>query len=141
MRRPHVSRAEIGENKLLNLVWLSLLLTGVYFGIMYIPAYTERWNVKSLLQDVANNSWRNFDEDKTRQGLIARVKEEYGKDGKNLFVLDTENVVVDNNETTKRLTVGITWTRIIPYPFLTGKQVQKVFTQKYSVDTRPVKYD
>ncbi|HEY3447069.1 MAG TPA: hypothetical protein VGK67_11925 [Myxococcales bacterium] len=140
MRRPHVSRAELGETKLLNFVWLSIALTGVYFGVMYIPPYSEQWNVKSLLQDVGNSNWRNYDEEKVRAAIAARIKEEYGKDGKGLFVLEPENIFIDNNDVTKKLTVRITWTRIIPYPFIKGKQVQKTFTQQYMVDTNPVKY-
>ena len=139
MRRPHVSRAELGEGNLLNLAWLSLLLVAVYFGIMFIPVYSEQFTVKSMLQDVGNSNWRNYDEDKVRQALIARCKE-YNKPDKEYFLLDPENVVVENNETTKKLTLRITWTRVVPYPFL-QRQTRRVFTQQYQVDTNPVKYD
>ena len=138
MRCPPRSRAEYGGTKLLNLFWLALLLTAVYFGVMYVPVWTEQWDVKSMLQDVGNSNWRHLDEDVVRQAIAKRCQE-FNKDGKDYFQLDTENIVVDNDETAKQLTLRISWTRVIPYPFL-QKQTQKIFTQQYQVDTNPVSW-
>jgi hypothetical protein len=138
MRRPHRSRADAGQSKLVNLLWVAVFAAAVYFGIMYIPVYTQKWEVKSMLQEVANQNWRNYDLEKVQHALAERCKA-FNTGGNEYFLLDTENIVVDNNETTKLLTVKITWTRIIPYPLL-NKQTSRVFSAQYTVDTNSVKY-
>jgi len=139
MRRLFVSRAEQGEGKLPTVGLLAAVVAAVYFGIMYVPVYAEKWDVKSNIQRAANETWKFHDRERTYQRIVESLKA-YNVDGKEpLFLLDTENLVVDDDETTKRLTIRVTWTRIIPYPFL-KKRTQKVFTQEYSMGTEDVKW-
>lgn len=139
MRRSYFSRSELGEGKLLNLVWLSLAAAIVYFGVMWVPVLYEKWNVKSSLQLAANEVWKAHDAEKTRENVIAKLKG-YNTEGKEpVFLLDTENIVVEEDEAAKTLTVRVTWTRVIPYPFL-NKRTQKVFTQELKMSTDAVQW-
>ena len=133
-------RQDLGTSKLVNFIWLALFVGLGYFAVMYIPPYYEQWNVKSVLQDVANNNWREKDLDKIRMVALQRSKEKFDRDGSGRFKVVPEDIRVENNETTRKLTITMTWTRIIPYPLEIRPAVEKRFTKSYEVDTNPVTY-
>ena len=138
MRRPHRRQAEYGGTKPATFLWLALVAAIGYFGVMYVPIYAERWEVKSMLQQVATAHWRRPDSEVIRTAVLDRSKA-FNKEGKEYFRVNPDDIVVENDESAKKLTLRLTWTRIIPYP-LFDKQTEKVFTQEFVLDTNAVTY-
>ncbi|MBI5544054.1 MAG: hypothetical protein HY901_09215 [Deltaproteobacteria bacterium] len=134
----HPRRHDRGEFKIGSLIWLSLLGAIGYFGAMYGPVYNEQWELKSMLQDIANSSWVTFDMQKTHAAIVERAKK-FDQDDQDTFALADEDIVIVNDQNAKTLSLEITWTRNIKYPFL-DKWTSRRFTKRWEMSTQPNKY-
>jgi hypothetical protein len=144
---PGRSLADRGSFHFRDAVWLSLLGSAVYFGVMYAPIGGEYYEVRALLQKIANNHWRpaDYDAEKIKDKILAGAKEigetvefNEGKPTKLAgLVLLVDDIFVNRDD--EWLTVQVKYTRYIKYPFL-NKSTQMTFRPMSRVSTKPIKY-
>lgn len=143
------SRTNHGGSSFTNLLWLSLLAGAVYFGIMWVPVFAEKYEVRSMLQGIGNENWKPgiYDEEKVRTKILEKAKEvnaytdiQEGQPrrlgGITLLASDV-HVVRDDNA--KTLTLQVKYTRSIKYPFL-KKEVVRVYSPAVVIDTSATKW-
>lgn len=141
------SKSEFGGLSFQGLLYLLALGAAIYFGVMYVPIYFETYEIKSLLQEVGNTHWRTVDEGKIRADVLNRAKgmgartdvpegEEQTLDA---IVVDPDNISVANDREAHLLTLQMSYTRYVRYPFL-PKNTKVEFAPSFTVDTNPVKW-
>lgn len=139
MPRPVRKHAEIGKGSIYGLLWLSFGVGLVYAAIMWAPPISEKWDVKSILQDVGNNNWRHYDPEIVKRAIVKRTGEINREEG--IFLLDPDTgIELDKDDNAKLLTIRVTWTRRIKWPLL-DKYSEREYSSEYVIDTNPVNWN
>ncbi|HTP28998.1 MAG TPA: hypothetical protein VMK12_25475, partial [Anaeromyxobacteraceae bacterium] len=104
------------------------------------------YEVKSILQEVANTHWRQFDEEAVRKDILDRIKklsaESEVPNGEARFggiVLAPEDVLINKDDDAHTLSLQIRYTRYVKYPFL-ERQTRLELSSSRTLDTTPVKW-
>jgi len=139
------SRADAGEFKISTVVWAALFGAIIYFGVMYVPIYAEYYEVRSMLQVVANKHWRTseYDHEKVKDEILREAKEigetvefQEGKPTKLAgLMLLADDVFVNRDD--EWLVLQVKYTRYIKYPFI-NKNTHLSFTPMVRVSSKVV---
>ncbi|MGI5864190.1 MAG: hypothetical protein ACOX6T_19340, partial [Myxococcales bacterium] len=130
-----------------NMLWLAGLLALVYFGIMYVPAYVEAYQVKQVLREAVNLAYREPNDDKVRtfiQNKCKQIGSHYEiRDGeeRNLpgIVLLDDHVFVNRDTSEQTIVLQVEYEKYIYFPF-TKKQRVLQFSPSVKGDISPVKW-
>jgi hypothetical protein len=141
------ARRDRGSFNFRNVVWLSLLAAIVYFGVMYAPVIGEYYEVRSMLQNVANNHWRpaDYDAEKMKNEILEKAKEigetvefNEGKPSKLAgLVLLVDDIFVNRDE--QFVTIQVKYDRYLKYPFI-AKSTKLTFKPLVRQSSKPIKY-
>ena len=146
MMMPRRSRSQQGAFKFSSLVWLSLLGSAVYFGVMYLPVYAEVYQMREIIQEVGNKYWRveMYDVDKMKKELLDRAKEigatielVEGREKKlsGIIVL-ADDIFVTRDDAIHKMIIQVNYDRYIKYPFL-DRNTKLKFSPSMKFDTDP----
>jgi hypothetical protein len=143
------SRSELGAFKISGALWTAAIGAVIYFAVMYAPVYGEVYEVRSVLQKIANKHFRgsDYDPDKMKLEILQDVKEIGGTteitEGKPQtlggIVLLADDVFITRDDSTHTMILQVNYTRYIKYPFIQKNTVLK-FSPTVKIDTSPVNW-
>jgi hypothetical protein len=144
MRRAH---EDGGSLPYANLLWLALVGGVIYFGLMYLPLYVEQYEVKQLLQEIANTAWKEPDDEKLRLAVLEKAKNVGShyeiRNGQELnipgIVLLAEDVFVNRDTQAQTIVIQARYTKHVNYPFL-KRQKAMTFSPSAKAELGTVKW-
>lgn len=140
-------RSERGGGTLELLFWMGGIAGVIYLGLMFIPVYSELWEVKTLMKEVAAKAYLDPNDDRLKQELTERLKQigshyeiQAGQEVNipGIVVLD-QDLFWNRDKDKQQVIVQINYDKRVNWP-LTQKQKTFHFSPSVKYDISPVKW-
>lgn len=143
---PRIKR-ESGGLESTSFLWYGLLLVALYFGVAFVPSYAENWEVKAVVREAVNMGHKEPSDAKLREFILRKCRslgshyeeEDGALVNKVGVVLADDDVAVERDTEKSRITVTVTYKKLVIYPF-TRKSKTLTFRSSGQESLEPVKW-
>ena len=150
-------RTNSGEVQFTSILLILAVAIGGYFAFALIPAVADNYTAKQEIGGVVNQGWKRMGKEEMHKTVLEKLSRigshiEQPPDGKPIEVkglpIDDDSVQVvctdtreDCTDSEGEVTITVTYTRVVPLPYLKGKSVSLHFSPSMHDTLKPADWN
>jgi hypothetical protein len=152
-----VSQSNSGKVQFTTVLLVLGIAIAGYFAVTLVPAFSDNYTARQAIESVVNQGWRRMGKEEIHKQVLEKLSQigthlEQPADGAVHEVsglpVDDDSVVVtctdergDCMNQEGDISVTVTYNRVIPLPYLTGKTITLHFAPTCKESLKPVNWD
>ena len=119
-------RRQAGAFDFILMLWVVLGVSVLYLGFVFIPAYSENWDIKAVVREGANKGWTGMSDEKIKEFIINRCKtlgHHFRENDDGSFesakgtILEEDDIEITRDEVARKITIVVTYKKRVVFPF------------------------